>query len=67
MKNEGRTGINTRVTDVSYSSTLNHVAHSEALYRFVLGYTAGAVRAAYETDMTTTFLVAAGIPPFLSL
>jgi hypothetical protein len=67
MKEKEQTGINTRVTNVSYSSTLNHVAHSEALNRLVLGYTARAVRAAHKSDMATAFLVTPGIPPFLGL
>lgn len=61
------TRVHAGIADVTHCGALDHVADGEAFDRLVLGDTARAVGAAHKRDVSTTFLVAPGIPPFLSL
>lgn len=62
-----RTGVNASLADISNSSTLHHVPHSEPLDRLVLGDAARAVGATDEGNMATTLLVATTGASLLSL
>ena len=59
--------INGSLTDISNSSALYHIPHSETLDGFILWDRTRAVGTAKESNMATALLVAATISSFLSL
>ena len=62
-----RTMINGSLADISNSSALHHVPHSETLDSFILWDSTRAVGTAKENDMATALLVATTISSFLGL
>lgn len=66
-KNKRRTRVHARLADIPDSSTLNHVAHCEALDRLVLAHASRAVRAADEVNVAAALLVAAVVSSLLRL
>jgi hypothetical protein len=59
--------INGSLADISNSSALHHVPHSETLDSFILWDSTRAVGTAKENDMATALFVAATISSFLGL
>ena len=59
--------INGSLADISNSSALHHVSHSETLDGFILWDCTRAVGTADESDMATALLVAATVSSFLGL
>lgn len=62
-----RTRVDASLTDISDSSTLDHVPHSVTLDGLIFANAARTVRAAHECDVAAAFLVAAAISSFLCL
>lgn len=61
------TRVERSLREITHSGSLNHVPHSEALNRLVLGNTARAIRAAHKADVAAAMFVATVVPPLLSL